>query len=144
MRLAEADRGQVISVHTLAEREEIPEDLLQKIMQRLSAAGIVKAHRGRRGGFALAKPPAQISVLEVFQTLQGRFAINRCFLGADRCRHQDVCWLRNKLLAIQEEIIGFFRGVTVADLSSAHSSAHAAKADPGLRHTGSTHCSSCP
>ena len=114
--MAEAQPGQVVSVHALAQTEDIPEDLLQKIMQALTTAGIVSSQRGRAGGFRLVRLPADISVLEVFETLQGPFALNRCFLGADRCRHQDVCWLRSKLTALQEEMIAFFRGVTIADL----------------------------
>ncbi len=62
------------------------------------------------------KSPDQLNVLDVLETLQGPFAINRCFLGDGRCRHQDVCWLRNKLKAIQDEMIAFFQGVTIADL----------------------------
>ena len=87
--MAEAGQDQVVSVHALAQREDIPEDLLQKIMQKLSAAEIVLARRGRSGGFSLARSPDKITVLEVFETLQGTFALNRCFLGAGRCRHQD-------------------------------------------------------
>ena len=114
--MAEAQPGQVVSVHTLAQTEDIPEDLLQKIMQALTAAGVVTARRGRSGGFRLAKEPAKITILEVFETLQGPFALNLCFLGVGRCRHQDVCWLRSKLLALQEELLAFFGGVTIADL----------------------------
>ena len=114
--LAEAGQNKVVSVHNLAEREDVPEDLLQKIMQALSAAGLVLPRRGRTGGFSLAKSPDQINVLDVLETLQGTFALNRCFLGDGRCRHQNVCWLRNKLKAIQEEMMAFFQGVTIADL----------------------------
>ena len=114
--LAEAGQDKVVSVHTLAEREDVPEDLLQKIMQALAAAGLVSPRRGRTGGFSLAKSPDQINVLDVLETLQGTFAINRCFLGDGHCRHQNVCWLRNKLKAIQEEMMAFFQGVTIADL----------------------------
>ena len=114
--LAQAARGQVISVHALAQREDIPEELLHKIMQDLSAAGIVLANRGRTGGFRLAKTPGKITVLGVLEALQGRFAMNRCFLAADRCRHKGDCGLRDKLIAIQEEMVAFFRAVTIADL----------------------------
>ena len=113
--LAEAGKGAVISVHALAETEDVPEDLLQKIMQTLSAAGMVSPRRGRTGGFSLAKSPDELNVLDVLKTLQGPFAINRCFLGDDRCRHQNVCWLRNKLRALQDEMVSFFQGVTIAD-----------------------------
>ena len=114
--LAEAGQDTIVSVHTLAQKEDVPEDLLQKIMQALSAAGIVSPRRGRTGGFSLAKSPHQINVLDVLETLQGTFAVNRCFLGDDRCRHQDVCWLRNKLKAIQDEMVAFFQGITITDL----------------------------
>ena len=114
--IAEAGQGAVISVHTLAQKEDVPEDLLQKIMQALAAAGMVLPRRGRSGGFSLNKSPNQLNVLDVLETLQGPFAINRCFLGEGRCRHQDVCWLRNKLRAIQDEMVSFFQGVTIADL----------------------------
>ena len=114
--LAEAGQGAVISVHTLAQTEDVPEDLLQKIMQALAAAGLVLPRRGRSGGFSLGKPPDQLNVLDVLETLQGPFAINRCFLGDGKCRHQQVCWLRNKLKALQDEMVAFFQGVTIADL----------------------------
>lgn len=114
--LAEAGRGAVVSVHTLAQKEDVPEDLLQKIMQALAAAGLVLPRRGRTGGFSLRKSPDQLNVLDVLEALQGPFAINRCFLGDGRCRHQPVCWLRNKLSALQEEMVSFFQGVTIADL----------------------------
>lgn len=114
--LAESEKGKVISVHALARSEEIPEDLLQKIMHNLAAAGIVKSTRGRTGGFRLARPPDSITVLEVLERLQGGFALNRCFLEGEHCKRQEVCSLRNKLQAIQEEILQFFRGVTIADL----------------------------
>ena len=114
--LAEAARGAVISVHALAQKEDVPEDLLQKIMQTLAVAGMVLPRRGRTGGFSLGRPPDQLNVLDVLEALQGPFAINRCFLGEGRCRHQDVCWLRNKLRSLQDEMVSFFRGVTIADL----------------------------
>ena len=115
--LAEIEKGDIISVHALAQREDIPEDLLQKIMHTLAVAGIVKATRGRTGGFRLAKPPESITVLEVLERLQGGFALNRCFLEGEHCRRQDVCWLRSKLQSIQQEIVQFFQGVSVADLT---------------------------
>ena len=116
--LAEAPAGSLVSVHYLAETEEIPEDLLHKIMQSLGRAKLVRATRGRTGGFRLARSPERITVIKVLDVLQGPFAWSRCFLSTDRCIRQDVCWLRKKLVAIQEELMGFFRGVTIADLVS--------------------------
>lgn len=114
--MAEAGQGTIVSVHTLAQAEDVPEDLLQKIMQALAAAQMVVPHRGRSGGFSLGRTADQLNVLDVLETLQGPFAINRCFLGDGKCRHQQVCWLRNKLRSIQSEMVSFFQGVTIAEL----------------------------
>ena len=114
--LAEAEAGQLISVHELAQREEIPEDLLHKVMQQLSAQGIVQAHRGRSGGFRLARPVEEITVLEVIEILQGKLSINRCFVGPNRCRRQEVCSLRNKLKTVQNEMLDIFGSISIADL----------------------------
>ena len=116
--LAEAPAGSLVSVHYLAETEEIPEDLLHKIMQSLGRAKLVRAMRGRTGGFRLARSPERITVLQVLEVLQGPFAVSRCFLSTDRCIRQEICWLRKKLVSIQEELMVFFRGVSIADLVS--------------------------
>ena len=114
--LAEAPAGSLVSVHYLAETEKIPEDLLHKVMQSLGRAKLVRATRGRTGGFRLAKSPEKITVLQVLEVLQGPFAVSRCFLSSDRCIRQEVCRLREKLVVSQKELMDFFRSVTIADL----------------------------
>ena len=114
--MAELGPRQRVSVRQLAEQEEIPEDLLHKVMQTLGRAKLVRATRGRTGGFRLAKPSDKITVLRVLEALQGPFAINRCFLSTDRCIRKENCWLRDKLVQHQEELIGFFGSVTIANL----------------------------
>ena len=114
--LAEAPGKAVVSVRSLAEQEDIPEDLLHKVMQALTRGKLVRATRGRIGGFRLAKPANKITVLDVLKALQGPFAVSRCFLSNYRCVRQDTCWLRNKLQSIQDDLVGFFGSVTIGDL----------------------------
>ncbi len=114
--IAQASAKQRVSVHYMAEQEEIPEDLLHKIMQALRRAKVVKAMRGRTGGFRLAKPADKITVLDVLEVLQGPFAVSRCFHAHEHCPRQEGCWLRDRLVAVQEEMPSFFRSVTIADL----------------------------
>ncbi len=114
--LGEAPGKQVVSVRSLAEQEDIPEDLLHKVMQALTRGKLVRATRGRIGGFRLAKPANKISVLDVLRVVQGPFAVSRCFLSNYRCARQDACWLRNKLQGIQGDLLAFFGDITIADL----------------------------
>ncbi len=107
--LAEARGKHLVSVHQLVEQGDISEDLLHKIMQILGRAKLVRGTRGRTGGFRLAKSPEKITVLRIFEVLQGPFAVNRCLSKTNR-------GLSSKFVDIQEELLSVFRGTTLADL----------------------------
>ena len=49
-----------------------------KILRKLVAAGIVRSYKGTQGGYELAKPPREISLLEVIETVEGPIRLNRC------------------------------------------------------------------
>ena len=58
--LAEKDITSITPLSEISEAKNIPEKFLAKIFQSLSRSGIVRSHRGVRGGFALSKDPAKI------------------------------------------------------------------------------------
>jgi Rrf2 family protein len=120
--LAQKEPGEIVYVRTIAEQEQVSEDFLRKILQVLANAGIVDSHRGPRGGFSLAKEAADISVLDVMEALQGPVAINRCFLGKDKCPNYGECDLRNRLVGVQETIVRFLGDIDLAQLLSAEGS----------------------
>ena len=108
--MAKAPGKQLVSVRKLVEQGDISEDLLHKIMQALRQAKLVRATRGRTGGFRLAKPASKITVLKVLEVLQGRSTVSNCFQGSNRRIHK-------KFVNIQEELFGMLRGLTIADLA---------------------------
>ena len=55
----------------VAERRGIPVQFLEQLFSTLRRAGILISHRGAKGGYTLARPPDQITVLEVVQALDG-------------------------------------------------------------------------
>jgi Rrf2 family protein len=59
----------------LAELQGVPVEYLAKLFTKLSKAGIVVATEGVRGGFKLARPAAQISVLDVVRAIDGNKAV---------------------------------------------------------------------
>jgi len=117
--LAQKESGSTAFVRTIAEEENVSKDFLRKILQILAEVGLVESHRGPKGGFSLAKDPDKITVLEVMEALQGPVAINRCFLGKDFCPNYDQCELKSRLIGIQETILNFLNGITLAQLLSA-------------------------
>ena len=64
------DRGPV-PIAELARRREIPAQFLEQLFATLRRAGILRSQRGVKGGYAFAKPPGEITVLELVELLDG-------------------------------------------------------------------------
>ena len=60
--LAAADIGASSSAREIAERYNVPVELMAKVLQKLAKVGLVASHHGTRGGYQLARPAMQISV----------------------------------------------------------------------------------
>jgi len=60
-----------VPIGQVAERRGMPVQFLEQLFSTLRRAGILVSHRGAKGGYTLARPPEQITVLEVVQALDG-------------------------------------------------------------------------
>jgi Rrf2 family protein len=62
----------------LAEYHGVPAPYLAKHLQALAGAGVLRTVKGAKGGYRLAKPPAEITVLEVVEAIDGEESAFRC------------------------------------------------------------------
>lgn len=69
----------------------IPRAYLAKIIHRLARCGLVRARRGHRGGIALARPAADISLLTIVEAVEGPDWLGDCLLRLEECRNQREC-----------------------------------------------------
>jgi Rrf2 family cysteine metabolism transcriptional repressor len=69
--LAEFYNSGLLQIKDIASRCEIPHHFLEQIFNRLGKSGIIKSTRGKNGGYELAKPPEQITVLDIVNSLEG-------------------------------------------------------------------------
>ena len=76
--LAGREPGQVCMVSEISAAQGVPESVLAKIFQSLARAGIVTSHRGAGGGFSLARPAAEITLLEIIEATEGPITIYDC------------------------------------------------------------------
>jgi Rrf2 family protein len=72
--LAEFYNSGLLQIKDIASRCDIPHQFLEQIFNRLVKAGILKSTRGKNGGYQLAKPPEQITVLHIVNALEGNIA----------------------------------------------------------------------
>jgi Rrf2 family protein len=63
--------GQATQAKEIADVQKIPLRFLEQILQDLRRAGLIEARRGPRGGYALARPPAEISMADVLRAVRG-------------------------------------------------------------------------
>ena len=70
--------GNVIDAGTIAEKVAITPKFTLKILRQLLQGGVVRAVRGKRGGYALALSPSEITVRRIVELIDGPIAINRC------------------------------------------------------------------
>ena len=69
--LAEFYNSGLLQIKDIASRCDIPHQYLEQIFNRLGKTGIIMSTRGKKGGYELAKPPEQITVLHIVNALEG-------------------------------------------------------------------------
>jgi Rrf2 family protein len=72
--LAYNGQGEPVQVRVVSERQEIPARYLEQIFRRLRQAELVVSKRGPGGGYTLARPPAQITLRDVVEAVEGPLA----------------------------------------------------------------------
>ena len=70
--------GDVTDAGSIAESVAVSPKFTLKILRQLLQGGVVRAVRGKRGGYALALPPSDITVRRIVELIDGPIAINRC------------------------------------------------------------------
>lgn len=105
-----ADR--VASSREIAESRNLPPPLVAKILTGLSRGGLVAGSPGPGGGYRLAKPPHEISLLDVMELFE-REANDFCPFGPDWCGHKEPCPLHNSILAMRQIQKDFLRNTNL-------------------------------
>src|SRR5680860_1715988 len=70
---------------------DIPEKYLPQVLGEMVRAGVVLSVAGPDGGYRLARPPAEVSLLEVVEAAEGPVSSETCVLRGGPCRWEDVC-----------------------------------------------------
>lgn len=69
----------------------VPRPYLSKILNALVRARLIRAKRGYRGGFMLARSSDQVRLLDIVDAVDGRAWMGRCLLGLEECSDERAC-----------------------------------------------------
>jgi Rrf2 family protein len=87
-----------------------------KVMQRLTHAGLVQATRGPRGGYQLARSSKEITLLEVYEAIDGPIYTQECLHKEDACPFQQ-CLFGGLITKAAKEFREYLAGHTLNDLA---------------------------
>ena len=114
---------QPLSGARLAEFHDVPPAYLGKQLQQLAKAGIVESVPGRNGGFRLGRPPADISLLDVVEAIEGTAPAFRCTeirqqgpSAIGRRNYVNPCGIATAMRRAEDAWKAELRAVTIADL----------------------------
>jgi Rrf2 family protein len=100
----------------IAEIFEASKHHLAKVHQRLSKAGLIVSHRGPSGGVGLAKDPSKITLLEIYEAMEGKMICNPCLFAKKQCPRND-CVLGRLLPGLARQVRDYFNETTLAALA---------------------------
>ncbi len=112
--LARATDGERLSARRVAAEYRVPERFLSHVMRDLVRAGLVEGTVGRRGGYRLAKPSIEISLLDVVEAVEGDSRRRVCVLRGGPCALDGVCDVHAVFAAAQDDVLQRLRTSTVA------------------------------
>jgi Rrf2 family protein len=113
------DGAELVPARQIAERQQIPLRFLEQQLGALHKHGLVESFRGAGGGCRLARPPAQITVADIANAIEGQVVPMACLEPTDHTCFADArCGLQGFWGDVAQAIDGVFRQTTVADLAA--------------------------
>lgn len=108
-----------LNATTLAEETGLPLPTVQKLVSKLSSAGLLESARGTGGGFRLARPAAAITLADIVEAVEGPIALTACVDGGKHdCCVEETCKVKPHWNVVNGAVKGALAGVSLASLSA--------------------------
>ena len=110
--------GRVFAASQIADETGVTQPTVAKLLKELTRGGLLTSIRGVNGGYVIDRAPADISVAEVVEVLEGPIALTACVDGADdNCNVESLCGMRGNWNKVNSAIRTALEGVTLADMA---------------------------
>jgi Rrf2 family protein len=115
----EAWPARPVFIADVARRQDIPRRFLENILLDLRKHGLVVSHRGKMGGYALAKPPGAITFADIIRVIDGPLALTPCasrtaYQRCEDCRDEALCVIRRTLVEVRDSAAAILESKTLA------------------------------
>lgn len=125
---AQAGAGRPVFIADVARRQDIPRRFLENILLELRKHGLVVSHRGKAGGYALARDPQTITFADVIRAIDGPLALTPCtsqtaYRRCEDCIDEVECGIRKTLLKVRDASAVILEGSNLAEAAQRHGEA---------------------
>lgn len=115
--LARQPSGTRTTAQEVARQCHVPRAIVRRVVTRLGGAGILTSTRGVGGGISLARPPADITLLDVVEAMEGPPILNLCVRDPQVCPLMEHCTVHIAWVQASSLLMGFLRNTTFARLA---------------------------
>jgi FeS assembly SUF system regulator len=110
--------GATHNARDIAREVRLPLPVVSKVLKQLVREGLLVSHRGIKGGYSLARDPAEITVAQIIRALEGPIAVTEC---TDRsrsdCDLETRCPVRTNWFMINQAIHGALEKITLSEMT---------------------------
>ncbi|MFC2024049.1 RrF2 family transcriptional regulator [Chloroflexota bacterium] len=103
-------------IKDISKRQGISDLYLEQLLNRLKTAGLLRSIRGPKGGFMLTKPPEEIMLLDILETMEGSLAPVACVDTATFCNRAENCTTRLIWTKMKKAMVEVLESITLEDL----------------------------
>jgi Rrf2 family iron-sulfur cluster assembly transcriptional regulator len=114
--LAMLPKGTAAELKAIAEAQQIPVSYLAKVMRNLVRGGLVTSTLGRGGGYTLRKQPSDITLLQIYGTIEGEMRLMECMDNDKNCFFFEGCGQARVWRRLRETVESIFSETTLLDL----------------------------
>jgi Rrf2 family transcriptional regulator, iron-sulfur cluster assembly transcription factor len=114
--LAMQPPGKLTGSREIADREDIPNSFLCKILLELRRKRLLRSYKGIGGGYELALPPDRINLLMIVRAIEGDLAFTECILEDQQCSIHGHCSLHDSWTELKKHFMRFLETQTLAGL----------------------------
>lgn len=115
--LAQQPDGELVRLSEIAESRELPLPFARKICRDMVRNDFLRSVRGPLGGYALARPASEISLLEIRDAVDGSEDLQSCAVGLNPCTDETPCSLHHSWKPLREKLKRYLEETTLEDIS---------------------------
>jgi Rrf2 family iron-sulfur cluster assembly transcriptional regulator len=113
--------GERVEAKVISESENVPLRFLLKLLRKLAGAGVVNSYRGTGGGYAIEKPPSQVTIRQVIEAIEGPIYVNKCLCDETMCNlsRAQNCEVHRALEKLQSKLLTEMDNLTFEQILAA-------------------------